>query len=67
MDGTENRSSDFTNTNPLSNGGSIFTISGISTTLSDGDGICTIQFDLVIDKFGTQDAVVELDLDTILS
>ena len=67
LDGTENRSSDFTNTNPLSNGGSIFTISGISTTLSDGDGICTIQFDLVIDKFGTQDAVVELDLDTILS
>ena len=49
LDGTENRSSDFTNTNSLSNGGNVFRISNISATLSDANGICTIQFNL---KYG---------------
>ena len=61
------RASDFTNANTSKNGGSIFNISNISAELSSANSVCTILFDLRINKFGTQDITVELDLDNILS
>ena len=63
--------SDFTNTNPLDNGGTEFLINNASSVLSaDGgtaNGICTLTFDLVIEKWGTKDFKVTLDLDDLLT
>tara|TARA_R100000654_G_C2681483_1_gene127346 strand:- start:415 stop:1968 length:1554 start_codon:yes stop_codon:yes gene_type:complete len=63
--------SDFTNTNPSDNGGTEFSISNASSVLSaDGgtaNGICTLTFDLIIDKWGTKDFKVTLDLDDLLT
>jgi hypothetical protein len=59
--------SDFTNTDPLLNGGTEIDIRDIVAVLSAGDGICTITLLLDIEKWGTQDVTIDLDLDNIIS
>ena len=63
--------SDWTNTDSKLNGGTAISISGISAVLSDSGGVtnakCTITATVVIEKWGTEDVVMELDLDSILT
>ena len=63
--------SDWKNTDPTLNGGTLISISNISAVLSDSGGVtnakCTITASVVIEQWGTEDFVVELDLDNILT
>ena len=64
-------SSDWTNTDPSVNGGTQIFISNISQVMSAHDGVsnrvCTISFEVNIEKWGTKDLTLDLDLDKILS
>ena len=63
--------SDWTNTIPADNGGTDIDIVGITKTLAaDGgtaNGLCTIKFDLIINKWGSQDLTIDLDIDRVLT
>jgi hypothetical protein len=63
--------SDWTNTVPADNGGTDIDIFGITKTLAaDGgtaNGLCTIKFDLIINKWGSQDLTIDLDIDRVLT
>ena len=63
--------SDWTNTIPADNGGTDIDIVGITKTLAaDGgtaNGLCTIKFDLIINRWGSQDLTIDLDIDRVLT
>jgi hypothetical protein len=59
--------SDFTNTDPSINGGTHIDITGIETELTDSDGKCNLHITFEIVKYGTEDVVIDLDLDNIIS
>jgi hypothetical protein len=63
--------SDWTNTLIRDSYGTDINITNIKSVLSaDGgtaDGICTISFDVDIEKWGTKDVTMELDLDDLLT
>ena len=62
--------SDFSNTGSSNESGTEFEIKNISIALSNSEttnGICTITFNLIINKWGTSDLVSTLDLNTIVS
>ena len=63
--------SDWTNTNPNNNGGTEVTITKVRSVLSaDGgvaNGICTISFKVIIEKWGLKSVTMDLDLDKVLT
>ena len=63
--------SDWTNTDSTLNGGTRVNISGVSAVLSDSGGVtnakCTITAEVSVEKWGTEDVIMELDLDNILT
>lgn len=69
--GRQRSSSDWTNTVAEKNGGTSIYIYNITSVLSDdggtSDGLCTISFDVRIDKWGYKDLTVDLDLDKLMS
>ena len=58
--------SDFTNIDPLLNGGTEVEIRSISTELSSDSGKCLLNIYIEILKYGTEDVVIDLDLDNII-
>ena len=63
--------SDWTNTVPSENGGTYVVITPSTPVLSTADGhannACTISFVLTVLEWGSEDVVMELDLDNIIS
>ena len=63
--------SDWTNTIPAENGGTIVSVRELHTALSaDGgtaNGICTITVKFDIEKWGTENVIMDLDLDRVLT
>ena len=67
---TSENLSDFSNTGDSNESGTEFEINNIAVALSNSEttnGICTITFNLVINKWGTSDLTSTLDLNTIVS
>ena len=62
--------SDWTNTDPLENGGTSISINHLAPALSTADGVsnnaCTISFELQIREWGNEDVIMEIDLDNII-
>jgi len=65
--GNSTRVSDFTNTDPSLNGGTDIDIGAIRTELSNSNTTCTITAFVTINKWGTSDVIMELNLDNILT
>lgn len=65
------QNSDWTNTDPLTNGGTRVSINHRAPVLSTADGVannaCTIDYVLNIFEWGNEDVIMELDLDNIIS
>ena len=63
--------SDWSNTVPKDNGGTVVNITNIRSVLSnDGgtsNGICTLSFRVKIEKWGTKNVTMDLNLDKILT
>jgi len=67
---TSENLSDFSNTGDSNESGTEFEINNVAVALSNSEttnGICTITFNLVINKWGTSDLTSTLDLNTIVS
>jgi len=65
------QNSDWTNTDPLVNGGTRVSINHAAPVLSTADGVsnnaCTVSYVLNILEWGNADVIMELDLDNIIS
>jgi len=62
--------SDWTNTIPSQNGGTLIDMYGsrvVVSTASSANDTCTIDFSFSIERGGSKDVVLELDLDKILT